>query len=125
LATEDSRGQLALWLTTWDEISKDSVVGFQLRRIVPSERLDKRCVRLPRGAKILAEPKALYLGMSRKNALAILGPPSASQGAFLEWRHQHEERVANVPDPYTWENNVELHFNDGVVDAFYVGRDVQ
>ncbi len=115
----DSKGRWALWLGS-GEINGGTVGDFQWRRLAEGAVLDERCRKVQGTSDSVALPIALQLGMSEKDVLKTLGPPSARRGDTLIWLHEHQETIHW--EPYTSDNTVMILLRDGVVWAIQASK---
>ena len=107
-----------LWLTS-GEIDGGSIGGFVWLRVSARQRIDSRCTELNGEQATVVLPIPLKLNMTRNTVKQLLGMPSSSFHETFTYFHEHEGTIGHTP--YTWDNTIDIVYQQGLVRAIQVG----
>jgi hypothetical protein len=114
----DTTGPWVLWLDS-DELDGPYVGGYRWQRAFKSTQFDQRCAALPDTAGVEL-PISLTLGMSERQVLHTLGPPTFQKSGVLFYEHEHTEMIRG--EEFTSSNEVTVALRNGVVWVIDVSK---
>jgi hypothetical protein len=110
----DAGGLWALWLEA-GEIHGGTVGAFQLRRVDAATQFDQRCQSIAGSTGSVKLPGGVRLGLSRAQAIRILGRPTKSTGDTSLYAHEHQDVIRG--EPFTASNRLTIRFRNAILDA--------